>query len=140
MKPGGEFGQFEGRRYLNLETYRKNGEGVRTPVWFVEEHATLYVRTPARSGKVKRLRNDPRIRLVPCGRRGGPQGEWVEGEARLVGGAQAERANRLLGKKYGLRKRLGDIGYALKWGEAAVVEIRPRHEARGPDGRIAGRA
>ena len=136
----GAFGEFEGRRYLNLETYRKSGEGVRTPVWFVEAGGSLYVRTPARSGKVKRLRNDPRVRLVPCGRRGEPEGEWVEGKARLVSDAEAEKANRLLGKKYGLAKRLGDIAYALKWGRAAVVGIRPRPGAGGPDDRAAGRA
>jgi hypothetical protein len=24
----------DGKKYLNLETYRKSGKGVRTPVWF----------------------------------------------------------------------------------------------------------
>ena len=119
------FEQFRDGRYLSLETYRKNGEGVRTPMWFVEENGSLYVRTPEKSGKVKRLRRERRVRLAPCDRRGTPRGGWVEGEALFVEGAEAGRANRLLGGKYGLAKRLGDVAYALKWGEAVVISIRP---------------
>lgn len=26
---------FERRHYLNIETFRKNGQGVKTPLWFV---------------------------------------------------------------------------------------------------------
>ena len=117
--------RFADGRYLSLETYRKSGEGVRTPLWFVEEKGTLYVRTPEKSGKVKRLRRERRVRLAPCDRGGTPEGEWVEGEARFVEGAEAKRANRLLGRKYGLAKRLGDVAYNLKWGRAVVISIRP---------------
>lgn len=38
--------QFENQQFLNLETFRKNGIGVKTPVWFVQDGETLYVRTP----------------------------------------------------------------------------------------------
>ena len=64
--------QFSGRKYLNLVTYRRSGTAVPTPMWFVEEGGVLYVRTPAKSGKVKRLRNNPRVRVVPSDGRGGP--------------------------------------------------------------------
>src|SRR5215207_10048516 len=81
--------QFSNRKYLNLVTYRKSGAAVATPLWFVEEGGVLYVRTPARSGKVKRLRNNPRVRAVPSDRRGNPKGVWIDGRARIVGGAEA---------------------------------------------------
>ncbi len=48
---------FDHQSYLNLETFRKNGSGVKTPVWFVEDCGVLYLRTDAASGKVKRIRN-----------------------------------------------------------------------------------
>ncbi len=101
--------QFVGQKYLNLETYRKSGEGVRTPLWFVEDGGALYVRTSSRSGKIKRLRREPRVRGVPCARRGEPRGRWIEGEARLVEGEEARRANQLLNEKYGPSKRLVDL-------------------------------
>ena len=59
-------GQFVRQEYLNLETFRKNGEGVKTPVWFVEDNGKLYVRTVADSAKVKRLRRNAQVRVTPC--------------------------------------------------------------------------
>ena len=37
--------QFQGEGVMSLETYRRNGEPVRTPVWFFEENRILYVHT-----------------------------------------------------------------------------------------------
>ncbi len=50
-----------------------NGTGVVTPVW-----GKLYVWTGADSWKVKRIRNNGRVRLVPSDARGNPEGEWEE--------------------------------------------------------------
>ncbi len=113
--------QFSDRKYLNLVTYRRSGAAVSTPVWFVEEDGVLYVRTPAKSGKVKRLRNDPRVRVVPCDGRGNPKGAWVDGRARIVDDAEAERANRLVHRKYGWRKKLIELRY--KWAPEKRVTI-----------------
>ena len=76
--------QFADKSYLNLETFRKTGEGVKTPVWFVEDQGTLYVRTAANSAKVKRLRRNSSVRVAPCDVGGALKGEWVAAEARLV--------------------------------------------------------
>ena len=43
----GKLKQFEGQSFLNLETFRRNGSGVKTPVWFTQDGQTLYVRTVA---------------------------------------------------------------------------------------------
>jgi uncharacterized protein len=80
----GKSEQFSGEKYLNLETYRRNGEGVRTPVWFAEESGVMYTRTFEKTGKVKRLRREPRVRTVPCDAHGNPEGEWIDGEGRIV--------------------------------------------------------
>ena len=34
---------FNNYQYLNIETFRKSGVGVQTPVWFVREGDVLYV-------------------------------------------------------------------------------------------------
>jgi len=56
---------FINQKYINLETFRRDGRGVRTPVWFVQDGASLYVRTVADSGKVKRIRNQTQVNISP---------------------------------------------------------------------------
>ncbi|MGI0038027.1 MAG: PPOX class F420-dependent oxidoreductase, partial [Nitrososphaera sp.] len=94
--------QFEGQKYLNMETYRKTGEPVRTPVWFVQENGVLYVRTAISTGKFKRVRNNPAVRIAPCDIRGNVKGGWVSAEARVAPTEDADEAYRLLRKKYGM--------------------------------------
>src|SRR5260370_23304631 len=79
------FASFAGHKYLNLETFKKSGQGVKTPVWFAAEpsveldsnDAKLYVYTIGVSGKVKRIRNNPRVNVAPCDMRGELKGGWV---------------------------------------------------------------
>ena len=124
MMSAEKLAQFSNRKYLNLVTYRRSGAAVPTPVWFVEEGGVLCVRTPARSGKVKRLRNDPRVRVVPSDGRGNPKGAWVDGRARVVvDGAQAQRVNRLVHRKYGWRKKLIELRYKLNPEKRVTIAV-----------------
>lgn len=89
-------------RYLSLATFRKTGVEVRTPVWFAQQGADIYVYSYANAGKVKRLRNSPRARVAPCDMRGKIEGEWFDAEAHLLlEGADQTRAHRALRAKYG---------------------------------------
>ncbi len=65
-------------KYISLETFRKNGEGVKTPVWTVAKDGKLLVWTQGDSWKVKRARNNPRVRVAKCDMRGNIEGPWVE--------------------------------------------------------------
>lgn len=58
--------------YVVLTTFRRSGEPVATPVWVVADPKGdgVVVMTIADSGKVKRIRNDPRVTLQACGRFG----------------------------------------------------------------------
>jgi uncharacterized protein len=94
--------QFDGEKYLNLETYRKNGLAVRTPVWFVESNGTLYVRTSDDTGKYKRIRNNPSVQIAPCDMRGKVKGTWAKGEARIANEDEKLEAFKMLEKKYGM--------------------------------------
>ncbi len=105
--------QFDKQNFLNLETFRKSGVGVPTPVWFVLESDILYVRTLGNSGKVKRVLNNGKARVAPCDARGNLLGEWVEATASLVTDPkESEHANQLLSRKYGLQKTSFDM---LNW-------------------------
>ena len=115
--------QFSGQKYLNLETFRRNGTGVATPVWFAEEARVFYVYSLANAGKVKRIRNDSRVRIMPCDVRGKPKGEWVEARARILDASSAERAHRLLDEKYGLIKKIGGLYSKLMKRERTTIAI-----------------
>lgn len=115
---------FKNQSYLNLETTRKSGQAVSTPVWFVERDGALYVRTEAQASKVKRIRNNPQVRIVPCGSRGELKGEWVEASAQLVeDGATSEKINSMLNKKYGLLKAAFDMLGKLNKREYTTIKI-----------------
>ena len=119
--------QFANQKYLNLETYRKTGAAVATPVWFAQsdhEDDELYIYSLAEAGKVKRIRNNPRVRVMPCDLRGGPKGDWVEGTARILDDAEANKAQRLLDEKYGLMKRIGNIYSRIMKRPRAAIAIR----------------
>jgi len=116
--------QFTDQKYLNLESYRKNGTPVATPVWFAEGDGLFYVYSLANAGKVKRIRNNPRVRVMPCDVRGKPKGEWVDAEARIADEATAKRGHQLLNKKYGLLKRTGDFFSKLRKREREVITLR----------------
>ncbi len=119
-----ELRPFAGARYLSLESYRRNGNTVRTPLWFVEEGGALYISTPADSGKVKRIRRNPRVRIVPSDFRGNPRGAWVEAAARFEEAPAAARAQELLIAKYGWQKRLINFFGRLSGRKSVVISIR----------------
>lgn len=121
---GYDLSQFENQPYLNLETYRKNGEGVKTPVWFVQDGDTFYVRTIDDSWKVKRLRNNPRASIVPSTSSGGPLGDWISVTAELVEDETlAQEVNRLFNRKYGMQKRLFDLFGRIRGSKLITLAI-----------------
>jgi uncharacterized protein len=73
--------QFKDQEFLSLETFRKNGIGVKTPIWFAQECDMLYIWTRGDSGKVKRIRNNARVNIASCKRFGEATGEWTEAQA-----------------------------------------------------------
>lgn len=121
---GGGLEQFKDEKYLNLETFRKNGTPVATPVWFAEERGTFYVYSRADAGKVKRIRNNPRVRVAPCDVRGKLKGDWVEATARIAP-SEDRHGHELLNKKYGWLKRIGDFFSRLRKTKQAIIAIRP---------------
>src|SRR5215467_12237616 len=127
------FAAFAGQKYLNLETFKKNGQGVKTPVWFAADPAAqldsdgakLYVYTIGVSGKVKRIRNNPGVKVVPCNASGKVKGEWLPARAEIVSGTEAEHGMQLLNEKYLPWKQLLDFFATFRKRERTVFVIRP---------------
>jgi PPOX class probable F420-dependent enzyme len=104
--PDPKLAQFGPQKYISLETFKKNGQGVKTPVWFVLHNHAFYAYTEAASGKVKRIRNNPRVRVAVCNIRGDIKGPWLDGTASLIEGDERLAADKLLDRKYFLKKVL----------------------------------
>lgn len=116
------------QQYLNLETFRRSGESMKTPVWFVEDGNKLYVRTIANSGKVKRIRNNGQVNIAPCKVDGALLGEWIPAQAREIHDNEiATKVDRLLDKKYGLMKKMFALSSALQGKKYTVLEITGRN-------------
>ena len=105
MKP------LQNARYISFATWRKNGNEVRTPVWFAANNMnTLYCFSAANAGKVKRLRHSNRSRIATCDARGGSLGDWVDSRAFLVSNVQEiHQAYQLLKYKYGLQMTITNL-------------------------------
>ena len=101
--PDPKLAQFGGEKYISLETFKKNGQGVKTPVWFVLHNDALYAYTEADSWKVKRIRNNARVRVAVCNVRGQVKGSWLDATASIVEGNERLAADRLLDRKYFLK-------------------------------------
>jgi PPOX class probable F420-dependent enzyme len=98
-------------RYVNITTYRRNGEGLSNPMWIAPDGDRLVMVTSADSAKVKRLRRDPRIRLARSDARGRVPDEAVmfEATAELLDDEGTASAQRGIKAKYGLQATLIDL-------------------------------
>ena len=115
---------FENQNYLNIETFRRNGQGVRTPVWFVEDSGVIFIRTGANSAKVKRIRNNPDVQLAPCKADGTVIGEWIPAKGREIADPETDKlVDQLLGKKYGIQKNLFAWMSRLRGDQYMVLKI-----------------
>jgi uncharacterized protein len=125
------FAAFRDQKYLSLETFKKNGEGVKTPVWFAADPvvdisgnaARLYVYTIGNTGKVKRIRNNGRVKIAPCKVRGEVTGEWQDARAQIVTGEESARGMALLNEKYFPWKQLLGIFAFFSRRERVVMVI-----------------
>jgi PPOX class probable F420-dependent enzyme len=113
-------------RYINLESFKKDGNGVKTPVWCAPLEGGIVVFSEGEAYKVKRVRRNPKVRVAECDVRGKLLGPWHEGSAVIVEDpAREEAAYAALRKKYGWQMRTLDFlsGLAGKKKKRKVLEI-----------------
>jgi uncharacterized protein len=122
------FDQLSREQYLNIETFRKSGVGIKTPVWFVADGGNIYVRTVADSGKVKRIRNNGNVNIAPCRQDGTPTGDWLPAFAIEVRDDEVDRkVDRLLDKKYGLVKKMFALASMMQKRKSTIIELKVRN-------------
>jgi PPOX class probable F420-dependent enzyme len=121
-------------KYLNLESYRRDGTGVLTPVWFAagsvdfpnSDNRKLYVYTTADSGKARRIRRCRSVKIAACDVRGRVIAQWTDALAEVVTGEESELGMRLLDRKYFPWKQLLNLSAMLfRRRERIVIAILP---------------
>jgi PPOX class probable F420-dependent enzyme len=124
-----DFATLDGRQYMSLTTFRKDGQPVPTPVWFARAGDKLYVFSDASAGKIKRIRNTSRVTVAPCTLRGDVLGPPLEATARILGSpAERKLADDALLRKYGLTMRALRLLDRIRGGrdaDLAFIEISP---------------
>ena len=95
-------------KYVSLVTFRKSGEGVPTAVWVARDGDSLIVTTVDGIGKVKRIRNNPRVQLAPCSVSGKVASDavWVDATAAVE--PMTPKSSDALAAKYKLAYRLNE--------------------------------
>jgi PPOX class probable F420-dependent enzyme len=122
----GDLAALRGQTYVNLVTFRRSGEPVPSPVWCaIDTEGRAYVRTAVDTGKVKRLRHDPRVLLRASTMRGLPRGPAYRGNGRLLTPDEWPHAEQVLVDAYGLGRKLYESVAGEGAGTVAYLEIRP---------------
>ncbi len=100
--------QLGAEKFVALTTFKRDGEGVSTPMWIAREGSELLAWTHADSWKVKRVRRDPRVTLVPCNRRGKVSDDYaqVAGRAEVIADpTRVASLEKMIRRKYGFEFR-----------------------------------
>ncbi len=108
-------------KYVSLTSFKRDGIGVATPVWFVQEDGRLYVRTDGNSFKAKRIARNPSVTIAQCSASGRLRGEPVPARAEILRNGKGEHVDELMGRKYRLDRILILPIYN------AVQRLRGRH-------------
>ena len=117
--------RFEKQQYLSIETFRKNGNGVKTPVWFAQDGEKLFIWTESTSGKAKRVRNNGKVNIVPSRGDGAPLGDWLPASAGYDDSPTAQQHVReLMVKKYGLMFHLFGLLGKLRKVQYTTLQVR----------------
>ena len=122
------FLQFKNERVISLETYRRNGQPVRTPVWFLEENGTFYVHTDDKTGKVKRIKRNGQVRIAPSHFRGKLKADYINAKAELMTKPDlVEKYHNLIYKKYGIQATVTRFFQRFSRSKAddVIIVIRP---------------
>ena len=121
-----------------LTTSRRDGTAVRTPFGALHRDGHVYCYTMARSGKVKRIRREPRVEIAPCTQRGAVTGPAVPARARILAGPESERMavafNELWSRQFGPLWWVSSRIERLRGLRRVVIEIAPEAPSGGSIG------
>ncbi len=112
--------------YILLTTFTKDGRPKPTAIWAAPDGDRLLVITQAKSWKVKRIRNTPRVTVAVCDRRGNPKSEAVEATAAILDQSEVGRVYDAIGARYGLLGKTFNLFSKLRGGMKNNVGLELR--------------
>jgi PPOX class probable F420-dependent enzyme len=117
---------FETQHTVRLTTFRRDGTPVGTAVSLAVDGRHGYFRTYESAGKFKRIRNNPIVEIAASTFGGQATGSAFRGRVRLLAGAEAERARRLITRKHPwLHGILVPLGHRLTGQRTVYFEVTP---------------
>jgi hypothetical protein len=78
-------------QYVSLTSFKRDGTGVATPVWFLIENGRLLIHTDPQSFRPKRIRRNQSVMVAPCSGTGRLRGEDYERDPSGRGPRQGRR-------------------------------------------------
>jgi PPOX class probable F420-dependent enzyme len=113
--------------FVLLTTFTKDGRPKPTAIWAANDGDRLLVITGAKSWKVKRIRNTPRVTLAICDRAGHPKSEAIEATATILDKSQTGVVYDAIGSEYGLLGKAFNLFSKLRGGmnNNVGLELRP---------------
>ena len=96
--------EIQGQKYISLVTFKRDGTPIASPIWFAQIDDKLYVMTRSDSGKYKRIRNSPRVKIAPSTIRGKVTGPEFDATARILPESDWGRARAAVRAKYWLAR------------------------------------
>ncbi len=117
------------QQYCLLTTFRKDGTPVPTPMWFAVDGDEIVMMTKGQTAKVKRIRNQEKVKVGPCHGGGRPTGPQLEAQARVLTEPEdLARIDKILNDRYGLKRKI--LRWALRLAkdktDAAIVITRQK--------------
>ncbi len=92
------------QKCISLSTYKENGEGVPTPVWFAKENNDIYIMTEEQSWKAKRIKKSSKVAFVSCSYRGKIRRKFkdlrIVGKAEFLEQEESKKTQQRFAKKY----------------------------------------
>jgi PPOX class probable F420-dependent enzyme len=105
--------RFRGR-YLSVTSFKRDGSGVATPLWFVSDGRRLFALTDLHSAKVRRIRRNPHVLVASCRVNGRLRGEPVPARADVLTATEdLDHVQRLLRERYKFSYRVVMLFYRL---------------------------
>jgi uncharacterized protein len=97
-----------------VTSFKRDGTGVATPVWFVSDGTRLFALTDIHSAKVRRIRRNPRVLVASCRVDGKLRREPVPAQAEvLTTSADLDCVQKLLQDRYKISYRVVMLFYRL---------------------------
>ena len=119
----GKFEEIDSEKCISLETYKKDNQPIKTPVWFVIKKNLIYVVTRDQTGKIKRLKNNQKVKIATCTFKGKVIGEWMTGTAKILTDKESNEVEKWRNKKYGFMAKVAKF-FSKNKGKVIAFSIK----------------